>query len=117
MWTGRGLGSPRALRASLGSDGDPGRQWREGWVWAWSREELLGGKEAPIRKRREEEERGVLSVGIGGWRVTAGSAVASGRKRGAVGARALRGTRLKGEGLLGTRGARGRAVGGAETRR
>lgn len=37
----------------------------------WSREELLGGEEAPTGRRREEEERGVLSVGIRGWRVTA----------------------------------------------
>ena len=57
---------------------DPGRQWREGWVWAWSREELLGGEEGGGGT-------GVLSAGIGGWRVTAGSAVASGRKRAAEG--------------------------------
>lgn len=69
----RGLGPPLELcRLPLGPMATGSWEALEGGVGlGWSREELLGGEEAPTGRRREEEERGVLGVGIRGWRVTA----------------------------------------------
>lgn len=112
MWTGRGPGLPLELC------GLPSGQMATG---SW--EAVEGGvglglvqRGAPRRRggrrRKWSPQHGHRRVeGHGGkrggfWKETWGG-----------GARALRGTRLKGEGLLGARGARGRAVGGAETGR
>lgn len=73
VWTGKGPGPPLELcRLPSGPMATGSWEAVEGGVGlGWSREELLGGEEAPTGRRREEEERGVLSVGIRGWRVTA----------------------------------------------